>query len=97
MPIGKKKTVVEVDYDELESLIECVYGREVELVVSEEWGNYEAHTFSADGKLDKYEEAALLKFQEEGYASFGITRVLLNDLVRKGEIEASEYVVSIFW
>lgn len=95
--IGKKKTFIEIDYHDVDELAERVYGHNPEIVASEGWNNDEEHSMMIDGKLDKWDEESLLKFQETGRAGFGITGVLLNDLARRGEIEVGEYLVNVCW
>ena len=97
MSIGVKKTIIEVEYRDLEKFIKKVYDKNIELVPSENWSNDESHSFNVDGQLDTWEETELMDFMENDDASYGITRVLLNDLARKGEIEVGEYIVNVCW
>jgi hypothetical protein len=95
--IGKTKTVIETDYRELTKVFLEVYGRDPEIVASEEWSNGESQDIDADGELDEWDLQSLAKFLKTGKASFGITQLLLNDLVRGGKIVAGTYLVGIYW
>ena len=95
--IGKKKSVIEIDYNEVDRLAQETYGHNPEIVASEEWNNDEEHSIEVDGELDKWDLEALTKFIKTGHASFGIARILLNDLARQNLIEKGEYLVTVSW
>lgn len=95
--LGKRKIVIEVSSDELDRFIQIEYDQpSYESIPMEEWSNYSNYSFDVDGKVDSYGERELAKFIETG-RGFMITRVLLNDLARKGIIETGEYLISVSW
>lgn len=92
------KTVHEVEYSELDRFASEVYGRNVEIVPAEEWSNYESHSFDIKKKpFDEYDAERMLNFMEAGKQTFGITRLLLTDMVNNGLIPEGEYLVGIYW
>ena len=95
--IGKQTIHIVVDYNDLDKLFTDFYGHNVELVAAEEWNNYESHSFDVDGELDAWDNKSLIEFKLSGNSSVGITRLLLNDLVRNKEIQPGNYLVEVYW
>lgn len=88
-----KKTVIEAAYHEIEKLIEDEYGfTEFSIPCNEETGNDCALSFKIDGEVLAYEEEDLINRKQEWR-----TRLYMNDLCRKGKIEAGQYLIIICW
>lgn len=89
----KKKTVIEMGYNELDQLISKEFGIDYECVPYEEWNNDESHQFNVEAEsMDAYD---LKKFAKQKYDY--MTRSLLNELCFRGKIEAGEYIVKVSW
>jgi len=93
----KEKTVYEVDYKDLEKFIEDYYDHPINLIEAWEMGNDTYNSLYIDGSIDKWDRAELKKFKEDGTYEYTTPCLILNDLVKRGEIEAGEYLVSICW
>ncbi|KKM17789.1 hypothetical protein LCGC14_1672220 [marine sediment metagenome] len=92
------KTVYEISYSDLETIIKTVYGHSVELVLEEEWGNDEKHDIIVGaGKLDKWDLEILTDFKETGKGTYGITRILLEDMCSGELLDPGNYLISICW
>jgi hypothetical protein len=95
----KAKTVIEIGYTKLEDFIRYVYNVDEDVydfVADQECGNDCSITFNVDGKIDEWNEKRLQKFNN-GEIVMNITRVLLNDMYRRGKIVAGEYLVKVAW
>lgn len=101
MPELKKQVIqmVVVDYRDLEQFIEDIYDHKIELVGAEEWNNDSCYELSSiDGEeLDDWDRGKLVDFITGGGGSFGITRILLNDLAQKGLVETGDYLITVSW
>lgn len=92
------KTVHNVDYHDWESFVNKFYGVECyDFVSSEECGNDSNHTYSPDGKQDKYEVQDIAEFVKQDGNICYRTSEIFNDLVAKGEIPAGNYCVNVCW
>ena len=55
-------------------------------------------TFHIDGNLNRFDEEELQEFlRDHDQDEYGTTRLLMNDLCRKGKIESGHYLISISW
>lgn len=87
------KTVIEVDYQDLEKLIEEVYElKEFNLASSEEYSNNTALLNKVDGEVSVYELEKILRRE-----TYLMTRIYMNDLCRRGHLEKGEYLIRISW
>lgn len=97
---GKRKVVIEVDYNDVDDLITRNFpnmkGGQYECVAYEEWGNYEDHSMDINGKLD-YGLEDIHKMMDSGIWPHYQTSTILNYLCSLGVIEPAEYLISIFW
>jgi hypothetical protein len=90
------KTVIKVNYFDLEEEVFAVFGQRYEFVADQECGNDSDHTFSVDGSVDKYEQAKLEEFRATGRSRY-LADALLNDLCRQGRIEPGSYIIHVSW
>ena len=97
--IFKKETVFTVDYNDLDNLLEGIYGFPVECTACWEQGNYSAKELNIDGDIDDWEEKELKSFKKDGTnkSRYGLPQLLMNDLCRQDKIESGTYMVDIFW
>jgi len=93
-----KKTVLKVDYIDLESFIFEVYGAEYEIAPGEECGNNSNLKFLiGKEEIDTYYRDKLQYWRMgEGEASF-LLRTILTDLCNNDKLEAGEYIVNVYW
>lgn len=92
----KKETIIRADYREVEKLINKTYGIDYSIVECEELGNDSTVSFNnINGEIESEEEHEL----EETILGNNMyrTHLLLNDLCRKGLIEAGNYVIDVRW
>ena len=94
----KVRTVVEVDYADLEQEVEAAYGHEWSFVADVEGSNDTAHAFDGvhGGEISDYDRDELNKFITTGQGQF-LARLLLDDLVRTGRIAPGDYLVRVSW
>jgi hypothetical protein len=89
-----------VDYGKFEELVNHVYCiNDFSVPCDQEIGN-DSYIFfkEADGKLDKWNEEDLKKFIESnGNDGSYMTRILLNDMIRKNVIPPGNYLIQISW
>jgi len=95
----REECVKVVSVFDLEKAAVEKYGQEPEIVVSEEWSNDSAHKFEIVGRdrWTKLDTEDFNKFKDNGYASYGICRQILEDLVADGDLEPGTYLVEIYW
>lgn len=96
-----KKTILEVDYNELDKSIneflkEKGIKGEFEVVADEELNNDSQKSFLVDGKEDEFFLKYDLPDIKKGKFSFK-TGTILNWMCIEGKIEAGEYIVDICW
>lgn len=88
-----KKTIIEMDYKELDELISKEFGIDYECVAYEEWSNGESHEFAVEpNTLDEY-NSNNLKTGKLHYLTSG----LLDELCFQGKLEAGDYLISVSW
>lgn len=102
----KKKTVIEIDMQELRKLIRDTFkGKAKKLgdfnfVAIEEWNNDEQHSFNIDAsERDEWEENNFQGFLSGDWSRQkpGITLILLNELAARKVIPEGEYLLNISW
>ncbi len=107
----KKKTVLYVDYSDLDTFICAEYGvTQYEFVADHEAGNMSSYEFDISGKTfrDKAESSeahpesewdanAWKKWRASDGASGLMTRNILQDLCARGRIPAGEDTIHVFW
>lgn len=91
------ETVTIVDVSEINRVARCLYGRDPEIVASEEWRNDEYHSITVEGRIDGWDQKALEKYKETGYASYGICGILLEAFAIEGLIKPGRYFVKVYW
>ncbi len=96
--IGTKKLMIEVDYSEVEQIIQDTYGiKEYNLPCAEETGNDTALTYNiSPEEANASTLESINKMRLDKCVSYK-TLALMNDLCFKGLIEAGEYVIEICW
>lgn len=95
--ICEKQTVTVIEASDLDNFVKEVYGQYFSFVVDQEARNDSTHSFPRIGEpLHEYHEKDLKEFIETGEHDH-LARTLLNDLCRKGLIEAGKYVVNVCW
>jgi hypothetical protein len=97
MGIGKKTTVIEVDYKELEDLIKDTYRHEFDIVADQEWNNDESHSVEFQkGVSDNYTRRTVDTFKKDGSGNF-VLYALMQDMVNEGILEEGQYLIGICW
>lgn len=97
---GTQKTVIKVDYHDLDTAItsflkEKGYSEKnfnkhgYECVAENEWCNYQSHCFTVAPNMPTPEEL-------EDLGGLG-TGELLDYMCAEGKIEAGEYLIEVFW
>jgi hypothetical protein len=95
---GTKKTVIEVDYHDVDQVITKEYGRDYECVAYEEWGNYQDHSLNIKKEpLDEFELEDLERWKSGDKKARCSVYVFLTDLCNQGKIEEGEYLINVFW
>jgi hypothetical protein len=96
----QKKTVIEMEYGELEKLIEKTYGfEEYSIPAEEEKGNECSLTFNLvkDEEINEWDKADLEKMKTTKKPMQYRTHLLMQDMCNNGVLEPGDYVVKIFW
>jgi hypothetical protein len=98
----KKKTVTELDYKELETLVKKHLGfAEYNFVAVEECGNNSSHEFTVDegegNWFDAEEHAEDIAEWTAGEFPRYTNGTILNELCIQGHIEPGEYIVTVCW
>lgn len=98
-PIVKPEqySIRELDYGEVEQLIQRVYGVEYETVASEEWSNDSQHRFTVEKKpLDRWEQESFDSWKAGNGESY-ILGSILQDLCNRGHLEPGKYLITVCW
>ncbi len=94
----KKKTVIEMEYGELETLVKEALGQPFEFVPDQEASNDSTHSFSVDGSdPDDYDQKKVDEFIKHGKWSNWLALPLMNTLCKMGKLEKGEYLVNVCW
>ena len=96
MPLKTKKvTYIEVDYHDLEQLIQETYQQpDYNIVADEEWSNDSRYTFTLErAALNEYQACDVGGFRADGNGQYKLGS-LLADLCLQGHIEPGDYLVA---
>ena len=93
-----KKTVLSVDYLDLEKAIQEFYGvKSFSVVVDLKAGNDTVHEICVEKEpLDEYGAKKLKAFGAGGHPTF-VLRTLLTDMCNQGAIESGTYLIGVCW
>lgn len=94
----KKKSIIEIDSNELDTLVHEKLGfKEYEFVPVEECGNDSSHEFTVSNKPhDKWQQESIDKWAKYKFVRYS-NGAILNELCIKGFIEPGEYLVTVCW
>lgn len=96
----KTKTVISVDYNDLEDVIREFYGHEYEILPMEEIGSsqYAATTEMTvkKGDLDKWAYKGIEALKAGNPEQYSLSYIL-QDLANNGEIPEGDYMIGINW
>ena len=96
----KSKTVIAIDYSDLENLVQIAYDiPEWSFVADNEMNNDSEKEFNIGvGKLDEYEIKRLEEFiATKGREGSYLTNTIMTDLYNKGILQPGCYIVSVCW
>lgn len=98
----RKKTVIEIDYNELESIVRKHYGidhNQYSFVATEECGNDTHHSFNVTGAapLRDYDQETIDEIKATGNVPEYSNLTIMQDLVNSGVLEPGEYLVDVSW
>jgi len=65
-----KKSIIEIDYNDLEAEVKKTWGHTWEFVADQECINDSQHSFTIDGKIDEYNLSQLERFVKTGQGIF---------------------------
>lgn len=92
----KTKTVIEIDYNELNELVKGKLGYKKYRFGDDGVANDSIHSFEIDGKLDDYQIKECAEYAA-GTNEYCSDDTVLNKLCAEGHIPAGEYLVSVCW
>ncbi len=94
----KTKVFTEIDYHELDALINKFYGiTSYNCVAVEEWNNDEDHSFSFEKEsLDEYQEKEIEEIKASKLPMYSVSTVM-QDLVNNDILPEGNYLISICW
>ncbi len=91
------KTLIEIDSNDLEDLVNEVYGGDYSFVADTEANNYSSYEYTvpdADVDDDNTElEAKIRRGMYPPYCTNSVLKVLYED----GHLDAGEYLIKVFW
>lgn len=91
------KTVINVNYSDLNKFITEVYGKDFEFAVDVESSNDVSHSYTVKKEeLTEWNRKHIDNFIATGRYGY-ITRSLLIDMANKGLIEEGDYIVDVSW
>ena len=91
-----KQTYIVVRDRDLEEELEAVFGREFSFAADQEMGNDAEKIFHVRGTVDQFDQARIEALVNEGQHGHGfLTQALLDELCKRGRIEAGEYLIRI--
>jgi hypothetical protein len=95
----EKKTVIKVEYYDLEAFIKEVTGNKHEIVAAEEAHNDMTLTFEGigDNEYDEFDAKDFAEWRDSGKFWPWGTRTILEGLCAADFIEAGDYYVHISW
>ncbi len=90
------KTVISVEYRDLEQFIEAETGHEYDITENEEIGNDTARTYNVDDNLSTWELKDWAEFKVGSNKQY-ILRTILCGLCSEGKIQPGKYLVRVSW
>lgn len=88
--------IYSIDYSELNGILIKEYGfNDFECAL--EQSNGSNIRIEVDGVFSMYEENELTKFLETGRQEYSTTRLLMNNLCRRGKIYPGTYLIDVSW
>jgi len=101
MEVKETITVNIIDDSKFDKFALAHYGHNPEIAASEEWHNDSSHLYKIEvgdrAKWTVYDDKGFGEFLHDGYASYGITRKILEDLVANGHMPPGNYLVVLSW
>ena len=92
-----QETYFTIDYGDLDEIIQEEYNCPNFTSVLGQ-SNDSTIDLTITGDFDNWDELSLLEFLKDHYQDeYSTTRILMNDLCRKGLIEPGNYLISICW
>lgn len=96
----KEAIYKEVSYHELDKFINdalpILNGR-YEAVAYEEWNNDSCYVINVDGEIGKWDEKDLNEMLATGKIKSYRTRLILNHLCQRGDVEKGAYLIRVSW
>ena len=97
----EKRTIIKVDYDDLEDYFEAVYGQAWCFCSSEEAQNDNVYEYDIGGEhseeFDEWDKERFEMWVKEGkFWAFG-THSLMEEMCRNGLLEPGEYIIKVWW
>ena len=89
-----KKTIIEVDYSDLEDFINNIYGGNFDFVSTQEANNYSSYDFDVPSGYITF--SAEEKIREGDYNGISVNQIL-QCLYEDDLIEAGDYLVRVSW
>jgi hypothetical protein len=90
------KTVISVNYKDLEHFIESETGHEYDISENEEVSNDTARAYNVDYQMDKFMAKAWAEFKAGSNKSY-ILNTILCGLCSEGKIHPGEYLICVSW
>jgi hypothetical protein len=102
LKMEKPQYVGEVDYSDLNTFIDQVYGLEpgtFECVADQEWSNDSSYSVRAEGGLvDQYDQRDMDEFKASaGTRGSYMLKILLRDCVNAGLLQPGRYLIKVSW
>jgi hypothetical protein len=95
--MATKKTVIEMDWNELEEIVNKTYGiNNYNFVASMECGNDSAHQFDVS-KIEKPDEWYMKQIADIKNNPNVSPYAIMQDLVNRGAIEPGDYLITVCW
>jgi hypothetical protein len=94
------KTIISVDYSDIETLIEEVYGHFYEIMPMEEVGSSQyAATYDMNVRTGKIDSSQLKVLQSliDGNPKHQSLHTIMQDLANKGHLDVGEYIIDVNW
>lgn len=93
----KTETVITVDYDEIDRIINIAFpGTEYACAAAEEWGNDTQHELEIDGDSMYIDKTDIEKMKAGEMPLYSLHSVL-NDMYNNGLIPKGNYLIRICW
>ena len=94
----KTKTVIEVDYNDLDEFISEIYGVDYEIVSDEELNNYSMKSFDIKKEsLGAYDQRCFNNWKVDSNNEQFMARTILTDLCNRELIPEGEYLIDVSW